>query len=189
MEEDKDRKAARVMNGATTASHGGCVPMATSPPYPPVPMGYVHDGGMIAYDGSGVGLVGAGGGEHHYAYPVRPYYGGYQSYPGSPAMHPQSPPSHPTSPPFSPYLQAWSPPTYIVHPNLSFPPLHISSPILSGASSPTSPPQYHLPGPLHKTEFHTRNLYVRGLSENVTDDAFLALCKQYVLHEPLFLPE
>ncbi|KAG0175303.1 hypothetical protein DFQ30_009575 [Apophysomyces sp. BC1015] len=135
------------------------------------------------------------------------YYSDY-SYPGSPAIHPQSPPVNPTSPPFSPTFQyqqgvTLSPPThaYMLPPHSAqhYPPIHIS-PILTGTTSvPGSPPHQFvsLPGPFnldtrphkHKNQlsqqqqqdlqYHSHNIYVRGLSSSITDESFLDLCEAY----------
>lgn len=124
-------------------------------------------------------------------YPMSPqfqYYSDGSSYPGSPAMHPQSPPVNPTSPPFSPPFQysniTLSPPlhaAYMIPPPHHFPPLHISSPILTGAGSPP----HHMPSAFsldkrHQEEYqyHTHNVYVRGLAESITDETFEELCKE-----------
>lgn len=148
------------------------VPMIapTSPNYPPY--GIYIDPSQLAYE------------DFTYAYPISPqfsvqyypdYTNGYQSYPGSPSLHPQSPPMNPTSPPFIP---SYSP--------------YITSPVLTGATSiPGSPPHHYLPGPYiiqdkrrtprqdHNTteEYHTHNVYVRGLPSSTTDDSFLEMCQ------------
>lgn len=151
----------------------------TSPTYPPY--GIYIDPAQLAASGYDA-----------YVYPVSPqfsiqyYSSGYTSYPGSPSLHPQSPPINPasTSPPFSPTFQyALSPPTYI-HSAQPFPPLHISSPVLSGTTSPGSPPQHYLPGPYiiqtekkRHDEYHSHNIYVRGLDSSITDESFLEMCQ------------
>ncbi|CDH49294.1 meiotic rna-binding protein 1 [Lichtheimia corymbifera JMRC:FSU:9682] len=149
----------------------------------------------------------AGHGHHHHhhqpyqtayvypdVYPMSPqfqYYSDGSSYPGSPAIHPQSPPVNPTSPPFSPPFQysniTLSPPlhaAYMIPPPHHFPPLHISSPILTGAGSP--PHHLHMPSAFsldkrHQEDFqyHTHNVYVRGLAESITDETFEELCKEF----------
>ncbi|KAI9493384.1 hypothetical protein BDB00DRAFT_929076 [Zychaea mexicana] len=87
-----------------------------------------------------------------------------------------------------------------------FPPLHISSPVLTGtASVPGSPPHQYiqpLPGsyslstdqrhhkrhhsppqqheiPDHPVNYHSHNIYVRGLSSTTTDESFMELCRVY----------
>ncbi|KAI9311927.1 hypothetical protein BX666DRAFT_1881305 [Dichotomocladium elegans] len=137
-------------------------------------------------------------------YPMSPqfqYYPDANSYPGSPAIHPQSPPVNPISPPFSPHLQysniTLSPPihaAYMIQPH--FPPLHISSPILTGVASPSHHQYQHpLPAPLsldkrrqssqqpqqqsEDFQYHSLNVYVRGLAESVSDETFDELCKEF----------
>ena len=85
------------------------------------------------------------------------------------------------------------------HQQHHFPPLHISSPVLTGtASVPGSPPHQYiqpLPGSYsmstdqrhkrhhsHQTQeevinYHSHNVYVRGLSSTTTDESFLELCR------------
>lgn len=164
----------------------------TSPPYPP-------------FSGGSTGAFRANGFEEHYQtymYPISPQFPVYAdgSYPGSPVLHPQSPPMNPTSPPFSPAFHA-SPPIHAAYvlPH-HFPTLHISSPVLTGtASIPGSPPlAYHLPispafgpdyrphhqhhhtAPRETYQYHTHNVYVRGLADTVTDESFQDMCKAYV---------
>ncbi|KAI7850481.1 hypothetical protein BDC45DRAFT_446976 [Circinella umbellata] len=87
------------------------------------------------------------------------------------------------------------------HQQHHFPPLHISSPVLTGtASVPGSPPHQYiqpLPGSYsmstdqrhkrhhsHQSQeqlmnYHSHNIYVRGLSSTTTDESFLELCRVY----------
>lgn len=174
----------------TTAATSLLTP--TSPPYPP-------------FSGGSTGAFRANGFEEHYQtymYPISPQFPVYAdgSYPGSPVLHPQSPPMNPASPPFSPAFHA-SPPIHAAYvlPH-HFPTLHISSPVLTGtASIPGSPPlAYHLPispafgpdyrphhqhhhtAPRETYQYHTHNVYVRGLADTVTDESFQDMCKAYV---------
>ncbi|KAI7871872.1 hypothetical protein BDF14DRAFT_1759906 [Spinellus fusiger] len=134
------------------------------------------------------------------------YPGSPALHPQSPQMNPQSPPFSPT---YSYYPQGLtlSPPTHayiLPHAAQHFPPLHIS-PILTGSASvpgsPPSQPYVSLPGPfvegrsLHKrhmtyptqqemeddpsAQYHSLNIYVRGLSSTITDESFQALCESY----------
>ncbi|KAI8144837.1 hypothetical protein BJV82DRAFT_577682 [Fennellomyces sp. T-0311] len=188
-------KAAQATSAKTPPAHRSynAVPFVsglmtpTSPPYPPYG-GFVDPNHVRAN-----GYDDAGHFQATYVYPLSPqfqyYSDGGSSYPGSPAIHPQSPAISPTSPPFSPPLV--SPPmhAYMIHHQQPFPPLHISSPLLTGipGSPPTIP--YHLPALYdnrshHKHhapdyQYHTHNIYVRGLAENVTDESFDELCKSY----------
>ncbi|KAI9277225.1 hypothetical protein BDA99DRAFT_532300 [Phascolomyces articulosus] len=137
------------------------------------------------------------------------YPGSPAIHPQSPAMSPTSPPFSPPllSPPMHPAYMIHHA-HHHHHQQHHFPPLHITSPVLTGVpGSPPAPPPLssaagvspplphgYLPAALfdsrqhHKRhhsqsqedlQFHTHNIYVRGLGDTVTDESFEELCKSY----------
>ncbi|KAI8984234.1 hypothetical protein BDF20DRAFT_817224 [Mycotypha africana] len=135
------------------------------------------------------------------------YPGSPSLHPQSPSINPTSPPFSPTlqyqQVALSPPTHAYVLPSHSTQP---FPPLHITSPILTGRTSlPSSPPHQYLPGPyiIHTdnrsnkkhnqhhnnsmgeiqpedaVDYHTHNIYVRGLSSSTTDESFLEMCQVY----------